>query len=165
MRQLEHAEHVPRSPHGRRVELVLAGLKDPLNVGQAFRIANSLGVGHLHLCGATPKPPAAKVARTARGAQHYVPWSTGSATAVVARLQTNGLTVVALELATRSRRLTDVFAGYAGPVALVVGHEAAGIDPKLLAVCDTVAHIPLYGRVSSLNVATALAIGVWEAVR
>ena len=167
MRQVEHAEHRPAPHHGREVHLVLDGLRDPLNVGQAFRVGASLGVAHLHLCAGTPTPPAAKINRTARGAQHEVAWSAGPTLAALAGLAAAGVRTVAVEYATASRDVRAVAAE--GPrgaaVALVLGNEAHGVSAEALAAVDAVAHLPLYGRVSSLNVATALALAAWEWVR
>lgn len=167
MRQIEHQDHRPSPHHGHAVDLVLAGLKDPLNVGQALRTAVSLGARHVYLCDGTPAPPAAKINRTARGAQHEVAWSTGETLAVIGSLHRRGVAVVAVEYATESRDLRRVVAQLpdAVPVALVVGHEARGLSPDVLAACGSVAHLPLYGRISSLNVAAALALALWEVVR
>ena len=152
--------------HGREVHLVLAGLRDPLNVGQAFRTGVSLGAAHLHLCDGTPAPPSAKLNRTARGAQHALPWSGGNAEEVVGTLRERGVGVVAVEYAHGSRDLREAIAGFGGsPLALVLGNEAHGLATQVMGACEAVAHVPLHGRVSSLNVAAALAIALWEAVR
>ena len=44
------------------------------------------------------------------------------------------------------------------PVALILGNEEKGIDPAVLALCDTVVTIPGSGQVQSLNVAAAAAV-------
>jgi TrmH RNA methyltransferase len=44
------------------------------------------------------------------------------------------------------------------PAALVLGNEEAGLEPKVLALCDEVIRIPGAGRIPSLNVAAAAAI-------
>ena len=149
------------------MELVLAGLRDPLNVGQAFRTGVSLGAARLHLCDATPTPPSAKLNRTARGAQHQLAWTTGRSAEVVAGLRQNGTHVIAVEYATASHDLRRLLAKTPRdePLALVLGNEAHGLPRELMSACDAVGHLPLYGRVSSLNVATALALALWEAVR
>ena len=157
MRQLEHHEHRPLPGHGRRVSLALADVTDPLNVGHAFRLGASLGAERLYLLGRTPAPPNAKLNRTARGAQHQLAWE---------GFRQNGLRVVAVEYATASRDLRAVRAELgAAPVVLAVGNEAHGFAPALLDGADAVAQLPMYGAISSYNVATALAIALWEWVR
>jgi TrmH RNA methyltransferase len=44
------------------------------------------------------------------------------------------------------------------PVALILGNEESGVDPAILALCDTVVTIPGRGQVQSLNVAAAAAV-------
>jgi TrmH RNA methyltransferase len=44
------------------------------------------------------------------------------------------------------------------PVALILGNEESGIDPAVLALCDTVVTIPGSGQMQSLNVAAAAAV-------
>jgi len=167
MRQVEHHEHVPHPHHGREVVLVLAGLKDPLNVGQAFRIGSSLGVAHVYCCDDTPVPPGSKINRTARGAQHQVAWSRGNTLEVLSSLRENKHYILAVEYATESKDIRALVADIDSKqaVALVLGNEAHGMTPELMAVCDGVGHLPLYGAISSLNVATALAMALWEVVR
>lgn len=166
MRQVEHHEHRAQPPHGRHVELALLDLRDPLNVGQAFRLAASLGVTHLHLLGRTPTPPNAKLNRTARGAQEEVQWSQATWDAALDGFRQNQLRVVAIEYATASVDMREVRARIAGQACvLVVGNEAHGLSKDVLAAVDEVAHVPMYGAISSFNVASALGIALWEWVR
>ena len=144
----------------------MANVKDPLNVGHAFRLGSSLGVEHLYLLGHTPAPPNAKLNRTARGAQHQVPYTSLPLDASWEGFRQNGWHVVCVEYATASRDVREVRADYAEqPCVLVVGNEAHGFAPELLDAADAVAHLPMYGAISSYNVATALAVALWEWVR
>jgi tRNA (guanosine-2'-O-)-methyltransferase len=52
-----------------------------------------------------------------------------------------------------------------GDVCLAVGNETHGLTRAALACCDAVGYVPLLGRVGSLNVATAAALGLYEARR
>lgn len=52
-----------------------------------------------------------------------------------------------------------------GPVVLVMGSEGKGLRPRVAKSCDLLVSLPLNGRVDSLNVATATAAIVYEAVR
>ena len=166
MRQLEHHEHRPLPAHGRRVSLALVDVKDPLNVGHAFRLGSSLGVERVYLLGQTPAPPNAKLNRTARGAQHQVPFTALPLAGAWEGFRQNGLRVVAVEYATASRDIREVRRELGdAPVVLAVGNEAHGFPPALLDAADAVAHLPMYGAISSYNVATALAVALWEWVR
>ncbi len=51
------------------------------------------------------------------------------------------------------------------PVALVIGNETHGLSMNYAKVCDTMIRIPMQGSVSSLNVASAAAILLYEVER
>jgi TrmH family RNA methyltransferase len=52
-----------------------------------------------------------------------------------------------------------------GPLALVMGSEAFGVDSEWLAVADVRLQIPMVGLVDSLNLSVATAVVVFEALR
>ena len=52
-----------------------------------------------------------------------------------------------------------------GRLAFVMGNEANGVSPALLAVADKRVFIPMQGRAESLNVAMAAGIVMFEALR
>lgn len=56
-------------------------------------------------------------------------------------------------------------ADFIGPVALIMGAEDAGIDPRLLSMADMLVKIPLFGTIRSLNVSAAAAVLFYEMVR
>jgi tRNA G18 (ribose-2'-O)-methylase SpoU len=44
------------------------------------------------------------------------------------------------------------------PIVLIVGNEVSGVDPGIIEVCDKIISIPMVGKKSSYNVATAFGI-------
>ncbi len=52
-----------------------------------------------------------------------------------------------------------------GPTALVIGNEGEGMSPLVRKNCDVTVHIPMKGRISSLNASAAASILLYEAVR
>ena len=144
-----------------RVAILLDGVQSPYNIGSIVRTAAAYRVEHLYLSGTTTSPASAKAAKVALGTERYLSWTSferGADAADAAR--EDGYSVVGLELADAAVPLHQVTAG--PDVCLVVGNEDHGISPATLAACDAVAFLPLMGRVGSLNVATAAAIGVYE---
>jgi TrmH family RNA methyltransferase len=71
--------------------------------------------------------------------------------------------VYAAALADRGLSYPD--ADCTGPVALLLGSEAHGLTPYWLDAADQVVQIPMRGIADSLNVATAGAVLLYEAVR
>lgn len=52
-----------------------------------------------------------------------------------------------------------------GPIAIIMGSEGKGISSAMLELADVKAAIPMAGEIGSLNVSTASAIMLYEAVR
>ena len=48
---------------------------------------------------------------------------------------------------------------------LLLGKESAGVPPEVAAACDTIIRIPIRAEVRSLNLATAAALALGEALR
>ncbi|HEX5367736.1 MAG TPA: TrmH family RNA methyltransferase [Acidimicrobiales bacterium] len=147
-----------------RLGLVLDGVQSPFNVGSIVRTAAALGVEHLWLAGQCATPADPKTGKTALGTQRLLEWSHhGTAAAAVAEARAAGFRVVGLELTADAAPLPR--ARLEGDVCLMVGHEDHGLSPASLALCDEVAYVPQLGRVGSLNVATATAVGLYEVRR
>ena len=52
-----------------------------------------------------------------------------------------------------------------GPTAIVIGNEGDGMSPLVRKNCDVMVHIPMKGRITSLNASAAASILLYEAVR
>lgn len=135
-------------------------IQDAFNFGAILRCcdgANVLGVivGNRAQAQVTPH-----VARSSAGAINYIPVVKSSdLLATAARLKTLGWQLVAADCnATQSVWDTPL----TGCTALVIGSEAHGIHPELLAHCDQRVCIPMHGQVTSLNAAVAAGIMLYE---
>lgn len=118
----------------------------------------------IHLCGITPYPPHAKLDKTARGATALVPWTHHiDAMEAVRILKADGYRLAALELTDRSVDYRSI--PYTPPLALILGHEVAGVTRPVLEAADWIIEIPMRGRKNSLNVATAVGIVLFELLR
>jgi 23S rRNA (guanosine2251-2'-O)-methyltransferase len=51
------------------------------------------------------------------------------------------------------------------PTAIVVGAEDVGISQDILKNADALAKIPMFGKISSLNVSVSAGVILYEAVR
>ena len=52
-----------------------------------------------------------------------------------------------------------------GPLALIAGNEGAGLSQAVCEAATLSAHIPMAGRIESLNASAALAVAVFEVLR
>jgi tRNA (guanosine-2'-O-)-methyltransferase len=147
-----------------RVALLLDSVQTPYNVGAIVRTAAAERVEHLYLAGATiaPSHPAAR--KVSLSTERLVEWSVHEKLAdAIDAVKDAGYRLVGLELADGAVPLPDAVLG--DDVCLALGHEDRGLSPLTLAACDEIAFIPQLGKVGSLNVAHAAAIGIYEVRR
>ena len=163
--QLVHSEHRPtavRLP----LCLLVPDIDDPLNVGTLFRIADALGIEHLHLAGSTPVPPNPSIRKTARSAERHVPFShVADPLEAIAALRAAGYRIVCLELTSASVDIRRFELVPGDRVCLVLGSENVGVRQELLDAADATVHIPMLGQNSSMNVGNACAIAAFEILR
>ena len=160
--QLDHANH---RPGARRLplRLLLHDLVLAANVGALFRVADALGVDRLYLSGQTPSPPDVRLRRAARSTQDHVPWeAVTDPAALAAALRAQGWRIVSLELTSASIDLAGFAVAPQDRICLILGNEGAGVAQSLLDISEVSVHIPMRGHNSSMNVATAGAIAVYE---
>ena len=169
---------LPRAP----ISIVLDDVRSLANVGLIFRICDALRVERLYLCGITghPADPVAgrdprprhvqdraerEITKTAVMAIPFVPWEYhASASDTVERLRREAYQIVAVEQAHDSTPYTR--AGiYRPPLAMILGHERAGVAPSALDTADLCVELPVYGMANSLNVAMACALVGYEILR
>ncbi|VAW89239.1 hypothetical protein MNBD_GAMMA17-486 [hydrothermal vent metagenome] len=146
--------------------LLLDDISDPANVGAIFRLADALGVARLMLCGDTVRPPNRRLSRTSRSTDKVVSYERFDVPdGAVVSLREQGYRLVALELAAQSVDLQTLDYGEMGKICLILGGEQSGVSPSLLEIADHTVHIQMSGLNSSMNVATACAIAVYEMTR
>jgi 23S rRNA (guanosine2251-2'-O)-methyltransferase len=143
--------------------LVLDGVQDPHNLGACLRTADAAGVNAVVIpmrrsAGLTPT-----VTKVASGAAESV-----------ALVQARNLARILTDLKHRGLRLIGTAseapvrlfdADLKGPIALVMGGEEGGLRRLTREHCDLLVHIPMAGRVESLNVSVATGVCLYEAVR
>lgn len=148
----------------REIHLIAHDLRSRENVGALFRMADAFGVTKIWLSGYTPRPPDDKIAKTALGAQAWIPFvSCVSIDEVFCALEGQGIPCFALERVPGALCLPSAPADER--LALLLGTETTGIPPSLLERCAGTIQIPQVGRKESLNVAMAAAVAVWELKR
>lgn len=158
------------------IYLVLHNIRSAYNVGSIFRTADGVGVAKIYLCGYTPTPNAQsigvgvnshKIAKTALGAEEFVPWEKHRQTGrLLSQLKKRGTSIVALELDSKSKNLFDYdFSALPGEsLAVVVGHERKGLTKNILSYVDDIIEIPMYGKKESLNVAVATGVALYTII-
>jgi TrmH family RNA methyltransferase len=157
---VEVAWLTPPPPAATPLVIVLEDIQDPGNLGAMLRTGAAAGATLAVLSKGSHDPWSPKALRGGQGAQFVLPLRTGED--ISAWLADFAGQSVALTLAEDS----DFYAlDLAGPTALVVGNEGAGLSEAVCEAASVRAQIPMTGRVESLNVAAALAVAAFEAMR
>lgn len=149
------------SPNG--LVVVLDDLNDPGNAGAIVRTAEAVGATAVVFAGASTDPFGPKAVRASAGSAFRVPLVDGGPAAQVAtRLREGGSTTVGT---VASGGLDHREVELTGDVALVLGSEAHGLAPAVVADLDHRVTIPMRGVVESLNVAAVAAVLGYERIR
>ncbi|MDQ6780802.1 MAG: 23S rRNA (guanosine(2251)-2'-O)-methyltransferase RlmB [Candidatus Eremiobacteraeota bacterium] len=144
--------------------LVLDHLEDPQNAGAILRNAEGAGVGAVILPERRSVGVTAAVRRAAAGAaSHLHVCRVPNIASALQSLKDDGCWVTGLSLADTA--LPYDRADFAPKTALVVGSEGNGLSRLVAERCDLLVHIPLRGRVLSLNAASAAAVVLFEIAR
>ena len=143
--------------------VLLDNVETPRNVGITFRIADTMGIEGLVLCGVAPNPNHKLLSRTAKGAERHVPSVYfDDAKTAIADFRQKGFTIVALEIADESVDLKTVDFSKMDKILLIAGSESSGISRDVLNEVDIAIHIPTAGFCLSMNVSVSIAIAVYE---
>jgi 23S rRNA (guanosine2251-2'-O)-methyltransferase len=144
--------------------LVLDHLQDPQNMGTLLRAAEAAAVAGIVIPENRSASISPAVVNASAGAVEHlrVAVVTNLARALEA-IKRSGRWVVGLDAGPAAQNIyqSDV----PQPVALVVGAEGAGLSSLIRSQCDLLLALPMRGRVSSLNAATAGAIALYELMR
>jgi 23S rRNA (guanosine2251-2'-O)-methyltransferase len=144
--------------------LLLDHIEDPQNVGSLLRTADAAGVTAVVLPEDRASGVTAGVVRASAGAsEHLRVAKVVNLVRAMKELQENGVWITGLDFGPDTRPYTSV--DFKGRVGLVVGSEGNGITRLVRESCDFVAHLPMKGRVESLNAGVAGAIALYEVVR
>lgn len=147
---------------GAALLVVVAGVQDPGNLGAIIRAAEAFGATGMLLSQGTVSPYNAKAIRAAAGSLLRLPMlrelSVKEITALLSRHGVRLFTAVA----EGGQPICSM--DFAGPAAIAVGSEGAGL-PKELAAAGEKFTIPIVPTAESLNVAAATAVALYEIAR
>jgi RNA methyltransferase, TrmH family len=147
--------------------LLLVEVRDPGNLGTILRTADAAGASGVIVSTRSVDVYNDKAVRASAGSLFHVCVVREADPAdVMGTLRRRGLTI----LAAASDGRWDLYdprvgAALRGPVAVVLGNEARGLDAGVRALTDQVVRIPMTGRAESLNLAVAAAVVLFEAAR
>ncbi len=143
--------------------VLLDGVTDPRNLGNVARTCEAARVDALILPRSRAAPVTPAVFHSSSGAVENLTIATvPNLTSVIRELKKLGLWVVGADAGAKQ---TCFESDLTGPLALVMGSEGEGLHRLVRETCDTLVRVPMFGKVSSLNVSAAAAIIIYEALR
>lgn len=139
--------------------LLLDGLTDPRNIGGLFRLADAANLLHIYTYRNDINLQHKALQRAARATHQYIPHTHLRDTAHLQAILDAHYTI-ALEVSERSQPYTAI--PPQAPTLLLIGAENHGVSASLLDRAQAVAHLPMHGINTSMNVNAAAAIATYH---
>ncbi|GAB2770216.1 TrmH family RNA methyltransferase [Salinimicrobium soli] len=144
--------------------ILLDGIASPANLGSLFRLADAFNVEKIISCGSVGIDLGSnRLRRTARATIEKVALEEREEILeVLTDLQKRNYFTLALEITSDSIPVESLDYSQFKKVALVLGNERSGINEEVLKKVQQKIHITMFGRNSSMNVAQAAGISLFE---
>ena len=138
-------------------------LSDPHNLGAIMRSAECAGAHGVIIPKRRSVGLTATVAKASAGAVEYMKVArVTNINACLSELKEKGVWIYG----TAAEGSIPMYkADLTGPAAIVIGNEGDGMSQLVRKNCDVMVHIPMKGRITSLNASAAASILLYEAVR
>jgi len=142
---------------------ILDGIVDPQNLGAILRTAEASGTHGIIIRSRRAVGLTTVVTRASAGAVEYVPVArVSNISQTITTLKRSNVWVVGIDPAGEIK-YTQV--DFRLPTAIVIGSESKGISDLVQKRCDSLASIPMRGKITSLNASVAAALVMYEAFK
>ncbi|HLD03542.1 MAG TPA: TrmH family RNA methyltransferase [Candidatus Dojkabacteria bacterium] len=145
------------------ITAILENIRSAHNVGAMLRTADGANIQDMYLLGITPYPPHERVLKTALGAENSVAWHHEKNSAAALEELAEKMTLVAVEITENAKIYFNNT--FSKPVGVIFGNEITGVSESALKLSNQVIKIPMFGKKTSLNVATSFGIIIYEIIR
>ncbi|MEH7745860.1 23S rRNA (guanosine(2251)-2'-O)-methyltransferase RlmB [Neobacillus drentensis] len=143
--------------------LLLDEIEDPHNLGSIMRTADSVGAHGIIIPKRRAVGLTATVAKASTGAIEYIPVVRVTNMArTIDELKERGIWIAGTDAKGKDdyRRLDGTL-----PLGLVIGSEGKGMGRLIRDKCDFLIHLPMAGKVTSLNASVAASLLMYEVYR
>lgn len=142
--------------------VALVAAQNPGNVGSILRTIDATGAGGLLLLDGGVDPYHPSAVRAGMGAHFWKPIAQAGFKEFIAWARQQGIHVYGSSAHAKAD-YREV--GYKQPCALLLGSEREGLTEVQMAACEQVVSLPMRGRVTSLNLAVAAGILIYEILK
>jgi len=144
--------------------LMLDSVQDPQNFGTLLRTAEAVGIHGVIIAERRAVGVTAAVVKASAGAvQHLKIARVTNLARTIEELKRANVWIVGVENVPGAQDFSQM--DFKMPLALVLGSEGAGLGRLVREKCDFLIRLPMWGKVSSLNVAVAGSIVLYAAKR
>ncbi|WP_242224033.1 23S rRNA (guanosine(2251)-2'-O)-methyltransferase RlmB [Bacillus cereus group sp. BfR-BA-01380] len=143
--------------------LILDEIEDPHNLGSIMRTADAVGAHGIIIPKRRAVGLTAAVAKASTGAIEYVPVArVTNLSRTIDELKERGLWIAGTDAKGKDdyRHLDGKM-----PIGLVIGSEGKGMSRLIGEKCDFLIHLPMVGKVTSLNASVAASLLMYEVYR
>ena len=138
-------------------------ITSPANLGSIFRLADAFGITKIVQYRCDIDMNSSRFKRTARTTNTTVPSERiDDISSYITSLKSDGYTTIALEITDSSKPIDAIPLSSENKLILIIGSERKGVSEQLLKHCDFATHITMFGKNSSMNVAQATGIALFQ---
>jgi TrmH family RNA methyltransferase len=162
VQMMEHFENELLA-HGSKLVVICHQLQDPGNLGTIIRTTEAVGAAGVAITPNTVDPYNTKTVRASMGSILRVPVvRITDISAFIKKCKQEGFQTIAMAPGGNTTHFDLVLTK---PTAIIVGQEGTGLPQDILTDVDHHVRIPMAETIDSLNVATASAVILYEALR
>jgi len=148
--------------HRYPVAILLDRVQDKHNIAMIFRLCDAARIEHLYIYGETGFGLDKKVSSVTRSTENYVNYTLLDDLNSVEQLKSK-YTFTGLDWTNESIDYQSFTPNK--NTLLIAGNEQRGISDELQLLCDNFIHLPMYGIITSMNVACATSIAAYELIK
>ena len=164
--QLTHEAHIKPEGSSKEIIVLCDHVKGPANIGAIFRLSDAFGVNEIIFGGHPIDLTSSRLKRTARNTHEKVRFrESEDLQTTLNDLHSQGYQSIAVEITLSSIPIQKINNEGLKKVVLILGDENFGISEGILEMATHTAHIKMLGMNSSMNVAQALGIALYEITR
>ncbi len=142
---------------------ILDGIEDPQNLGTILRTSEASGIHGVIIRSRRAVGLTAAVAKASAGAMEYVSVArVSNISQAIETLKRNSVWVVGID---PTGEIDYNQVDFMLPTAIVIGSEGKGLSDLVRKRCDSLASIPMRGKITTLNASIAAALVMYEALK
>lgn len=144
------------------ISLLLDNITGEANIGSIFRLADAFNIEKIVFSGTKPNLNSRRLQKTSRNTHKTITYEFNEDALNFIEKSKVNCKIYALEITAASMPVEDFEYIETHNIVLILGNEVSGINKELLKLSDNHLHINMFGRNSSMNVANAAGIALYE---